>query len=212
MKTKIKSFITPIWLLSVTILITIYLAWGLYWFEIDWLKLMDQVIIGKAELWNNFNELMSYLTNPFVSTLNMPDFPSSDSGLGHFQDVKHLFHLVQVLVVLLAYPAGRFLRQNIKNKTIVLYHRTYTVLALLPIVIGVMGLLIGFDAFFTLFHQVLFPGDSSWLFNPYTDPIIEVLPEDYFLHCFILFFIFYELIFGGLALYCKHNLKRDSYA
>ena len=57
-------------------------------------------------------------------------------------------------------------------------------------------MLIGFDQFFTLFHQVLFVGDATWLFDPYKDPIILALPEDYFLHAFLIFFVLYEGAFG----------------
>ncbi len=47
MRTKIEAVLTPIWLLALSILVTIYLAWGFYYFDIDWMHLMDYVIIGK---------------------------------------------------------------------------------------------------------------------------------------------------------------------
>ena len=72
-------------------------------------------------------------------------------------------------------------------------------LAILPVLIGVVGVFLGFDEFFTLFHEALFPGDSSWLFNPILDPIINVLPEEYFLQCFVIFFIIYEGIMVSLT-------------
>lgn len=40
-----------------------------------------------------------------------------------------------------------------------------------------------FSSFFVTFHHVLFPGKSNWLFNPYEDEIINVLPEQYFANC-----------------------------
>ena len=113
MRTRINAVLTPIWLLALSILVTIYLAWGFYYFDIDWMHLMDYVIIGKTELWHNFNVLMQYLTFPWVGHLAMPDFPSSESGLKHFHDVKWLFHLVQGLVILLAYPAATSLWRNV---------------------------------------------------------------------------------------------------
>ncbi|MDQ8821438.1 DUF1461 domain-containing protein, partial [Streptococcus ruminantium] len=42
----------------------------------------------------------------------------------------------------------------------------FFLLALAPVLVGLLGLSIGFDHFFTLFHFVLFPGDSTWLFDP----------------------------------------------
>ena len=62
MRTKIEAVLTPIWLLALSILVTIYLAWGFYYFDIDWMHLLDYVILGKTELWHNFNILMQYLT------------------------------------------------------------------------------------------------------------------------------------------------------
>ena len=115
MRTKIEAVLTPIWLLALSILVTIYLAWGFYYFDIDWMHLLDYVILGKTELWHNFNILMQYLTFPWVGHLSMPDFPSSESGLKHFHDVKWLFHLVQVLVILLAYPALTFLWHSCRS-------------------------------------------------------------------------------------------------
>ena len=84
MRTKIEAVLTPIWLLALAILVTIYLAWGFYYFDIDWMHLLDYVIIGKTELWHNFNVLMQYLTFPWVGRLAMPDFPSSESGSSIF--------------------------------------------------------------------------------------------------------------------------------
>ena len=94
-----------------------------------------------------------------------------------------------------------------------LHQRAFTLAAILPIIIAVAGLLIGFDQFFTLFHEALFPGDSSWLFNPATDPIIWILPEEYFMHCFIIFFVAYEVMMLSLVAIARkqlnHHLKNN---
>ena len=78
---------------------------GLCYFDIDWMHLLDYVISWQDRALAHFNILMQYLTFPWVGHLSIPDFPSSESGLKHFHDVKWLFHLVQGLVILLAYPA-----------------------------------------------------------------------------------------------------------
>ena len=111
MKTKIWIFSTWLWLLSLAVLVAIYGAWLIYPLEIDWLKLSLQVTITKDELLKNFNILMTYLTNPLSHRLVMPDFHSSASGLKHFHDVKHLFHLAQAVFVILLYPSWRFLKK-----------------------------------------------------------------------------------------------------
>lgn len=53
----------------------------------------------------------------------------------------------------------------------------------LPLVLGLVGVFIGFEQFFTLFHQILFVGDDTWLFDPAKDPVILILPENFFLAC-----------------------------
>ncbi|MGT2828266.1 TIGR01906 family membrane protein [Streptococcus hillyeri] len=199
MKTRLYAYLTVLWLLAMAVLGTIYGAWLLYPLEVDWLKLTNQVIITKAELLHNFNVLMVYLTSPFSQVLDMPDFPSSASGLKHFADVKLLFHLTQVIAILTTLPALLFF----KSKDNIFHQKVFLGAAFVPVVVGLMGVMIGFENFFTLFHQVLFPGDSSWLFNPATDPIIWVLPETFFLHCFILFFALYESLMLGLFFWCR---------
>ncbi|MEI3009182.1 MAG: DUF1461 domain-containing protein [Streptococcus thermophilus] len=82
----------PIWLLALSILVTIYLAWGLYYFDVNWMHLLNYVVIGKSNLWHNFNVLMRYLTFPWVGRLAMPDFPVvGEWYCKHFHDVKWLF-------------------------------------------------------------------------------------------------------------------------
>ena len=114
MRSNIEAVLTPIWLLALSILVTIYLAWGFYYFDVDWMHLLNYVVIGKSDLWHNFNVLMRYLTFPWVGRLAMPDFPSSESGLKHFHDVKWLFHLVLIIMPPPAPPAVSFLWRNVK--------------------------------------------------------------------------------------------------
>ena len=130
---------------------------------------------------------MDYLINPFSQDLQMPDFRSSAAGLHHFAVVKNLFHLVQI-VALVTLPSFYFFVKGIVKKGFLsLFSKGILTLVVLPLVIGLGGVLIGFDQFFTLFHQILFVGDDTWLFDPAKDPVILILPETFFLHAFLLF-------------------------
>ncbi|AWN19159.1 TIGR01906 family membrane protein [Streptococcus sobrinus] len=207
MKEKVKLAGFALWLLSLAILLTIYLAWILYPLENHWLKLASLRGLTERQLLHNFSQLMNYLTLPWVTKLKMSDFPSSADGLAHFRDVKHLFHLDQAVFLLGLVPSWLYLKRQLRTKSLWLSSRLFVGLAVLPVLLGLLASLIGFDQFFTLFHHLLFPGATNWLFNPYTDPIIWVLPEDYFLHCFILFFLLYEIIMLGLFWLGKRSLK-----
>ena len=200
MKTKFTFVGSLFFLLSLTILLTIYLAWLLYPQEISWLNLTNRVHLQPQTIQHNFNVLMDYLTNPFSQQLEMPDFPSSTSSIHHFVVVKGLFHLAQVVAIVTLPIFYLFWKQVILKGFLPLYRRALLIILSLPLVLGLVGVFIGFEQFFTLFHQILFVGDDTWLFDPAKDPVILILPENFFLHAFLLFFCLYELIFGFLYL------------
>ena len=200
MKTKFTFVGSILFLLSLAILSTIYLAWLIYPQEISWLNLTNRVHLQPQTIQHNFNDLMDYLTNPLNQALEMPDFPSSASGIHHFAVVKGLFHLAQGVALVTLPIFYLFWKQVIQKGFLSLYRRGILIMLSLPLVLGLFGVLVGFEQFFTLFHQILFVGDDTWLFDPAFDPVILILPEDFFLHAFLLFFCLYELIFGFLYL------------
>ena len=207
MKTKLTFGGSLLFLLSLSILLTIYLAWFIYPQEISWLNLINRVHLQPQTIQHNFNVLMDYLTNPLSQVLEMPDFPSSASGIHHFTVVKGLFHLAQGVAVVTLPLFYLFWKQVIHKGFLPLYRRGLLIILSLPLVLGLIGIFIGFDQFFTLFHQILFVGDDTWLFDPAKDPVILILPEDFFLHAFLLFFCLYELIFGFIYLLSR-KIKR----
>ena len=152
-----------LWLVATVILGTILVAWMIYPMEISWLRIQNRTGLTPAVIQKNFQILMQYLTSPFTWKLEMPDFPSSPDGLHHFQAVKYLFHLTQTLFLVLLPVAIRFIRTVMRKGYAGLYRRLFGGMVLLPIVIGGVTLFIGFDQFFTLFHQVLFVGDATWI-------------------------------------------------
>ena len=208
MKTKLTFGGSLLFLLSLSILLTIYLAWLIYPQEISWLNLSNRVPFQPQTIQHNFNVLMDYLTNPLNQALKMPDFPSSASGIHHFAVVKGLFHLAQGVAVATLPVFYLFWKQVIQKGFLSLYRRGLLIMLSLPLVLGLVGVFIGFEQFFTLFHQILFVGDDTWLFDPAKDPVILILPEDFFLHAFLLFFFLYELIFGFVYLISWKKLQK----
>ena len=207
MRDKLRFSASVLCLLAAAILLTIYLAWLFYPLEISYFALPDKVHLKAETIQFNFNILLNYLTNPFSQKLAMPDFHSSAAGLHHFQAVKYLFHLAQA-VFLLTFPSLIFfIKKVVKKEVLALYQRNLFILSLLPFVMICLAGLIGFNNFFTLFHQVLFVGDNTWLFDPAKDPVIWILPEEFFMHAFILFALLYEGIF--LSLYFLSRKTRS---
>lgn len=66
----------------------------------------------------------------------------------------------------------------------------FTILYGLPLLL-LFIIFISFDRLFILFHQILFTNDY-WLFDPQLDPIINVLPESYFMILFVVAILIYE--------------------
>ena len=67
---------------------------------------------------------------------------------------------------------------------------------------------IDFDTTFLIFHRLFFDNDY-WLFDPITDPVINILPSAFFLHCAIL--IIAVILLGSLVMYLVYlHLKKHS--
>ena len=203
MRDRLRFLASILCLLAAVILLTIYLAWLLYPMEISYFALSDKVHLKAETIQYNFNILMNYLTNPFSQKLVMPDFRSSAAGLHHFQAVKYLFHLAQAIFLITLPALIFFIKKVVKKGFLALYQRSLFILSVLPFVMICLAGLIGFNNFFTLFHQVLFVGDNTWLFDPAKDPVIWILPEEFFMHAFILFALLYEGIFLSLYFFSR---------
>lgn len=184
-----------LWVIAAAVILTILLAIPLFAVEMSIFHLSAIAGLSDASLWHNYLVLMNYLLNPFVGHLAFPDFVSSSNGLKHFAEVKGLFMLTWALVLVLLPAFVIFVKENLR----IIFHNGLRVFMIVPLAFGIIAGLIGFDNFFVYFHEILFR-DSTWLFDPTLDPIINVLPEQFFMHCFILFGVIYELIF-----YCLYK-------
>lgn len=184
-----------LFIVSFAIALTINLT-PLYAFDIDYLDISQKVGLSKDVLMENYRVLLNYLNLPWVSELNFPDFPSSESGLFHFYEVKRLFILDYALALITAVGSFFYIRYIKKNQLFWKLVRPFQAGIAIPFVVFFM-IAVNFDQLFVTFHKLFFNNDA-WLFNPSTDPIILALPETFFMHCFILAFVLIEiqLVFG----------------
>ncbi|MDT2614528.1 TIGR01906 family membrane protein [Enterococcus dongliensis] len=193
-------------LLTLAITLTINARW-LYQFDVERLRLLDETFLSKKELLDNFDQLMSYLNLPWVEKLHMSDFPVSTSGAQHFYEVKRLFLLNYGLLAVTILPSFFYLRHLIRQKRLWTLVQPFQIAVAVPVVVAFL-MAVNFDQFFVLFHGVLFNNDA-WIFNPVTDPIITVLPETFFFHCFILFFVLVEIFYFLPIYFGKRALKKE---
>lgn len=194
-----------LFLISLAVTLTINFR-PLYVLDATRYGLADVAGVSLDTLLKNYDVLMRYLNDPFVKELTMPDFPSSVSGAFHFYEVKRLFLLAYGILAATVIPSIFYLRHLKKTKRFWTFKQPFFLAAAVPVLIGFL-MALGFDRFFIAFHELFFNNDD-WLFDPRTDPIINVLPEQYFMHCFILFFVLIELFFLGCYLLGRRSLKR----
>lgn len=165
----------------------------LYSWTLKWYHVLATVNMSKIQLMHNYHQLIYYLSFSWIKHLKMTDFPSSSAGLQHFADVKNLFMLNEVVLVISGVIFFFFIRELIKTKSLWQVIRPLQIAAVVPILVAVM-MSISFNQFFIVFHELLFRNDD-WMFDPQKDPIINALPEEFFLQCFVLVFIFIECFY-----------------
>lgn len=138
-----------------------------------------------------FDDVMDYCLG------KRPDFAAgvlsfSQEGASHFADVRVLFLLdIRLLAVSLAALLALYLLRRRKGMALCRFGGrgpgfwAACGLGGLFVVIGGLAAL-DFDRAFTVFHTIFFPGKDNWLFDPMTDPVILILPEEFFRSCAIL--------------------------
>lgn len=205
-KTRVIKWLTAIslflFILSVSILFVIFYR-PLYSMAIGWFDIESMTGLSKLQLESNYQQLMDYLTKPWVSQLVMTNFPSSEQGLFHFHEVKRLFMVDYVVVVVtlgIVYYGAKWLQ---KEGKLWLLLNPLKLLLMLPFVVLTMVVFF-FDSLFVLFHKVFFNNDA-WIFDVRTDPVIAALPQDFFLVCFAAVFILLML-----GLFLAHTAIKNS--
>ncbi len=174
--------------LTTSIGLPIYIR-SFYYGHITALDLPAQSGYTYEEIREAYDEVLDYLTKPGLE-FSAGVMAFSPEGAAHFEDCKVLFDLNAA--VLLASGAVLlvmlFLRRRFGPYYLGRMPAAFwsgVAVIVIPIVVGALAAT-DFDRAFTVFHHIFFPGKDNWLFNPYTDAIIRVLPQDFFMNCAIL--------------------------
>lgn len=208
MKFKISDifigFIFTLLFISIGAILSINFR-GLYYFDVDFLNIPENTGVERNVIIENYDALIDYNSPFFQGDLEFPTLPASPEGLQHFVEVKNIF-------VALYYIAGITLILAVliifykKRKRDYRYLLISSIMVIVIPTIVAIGCAINFDAAFVIFHKIFFR-NNYWLFDPYTDPIINFLPDTFFLHCLIIILGFVFLGSFILFLFSK-KLKR----
>ena len=184
------SFILVISLAVLTITISIGLPIYIRDFYFAFVKITDLPTVSGYSyevIETAFNELMDFLIlNKEFATGALK---YSEEGKNHFIDVKFLFDLnfyglvISFIVTLFIGILNKCKVIKIK-KLFDLHPMFYSsiIVILIPLIVGYFCLL-DFDKAFTVFHHIFFPGKENWVFDPYYDEIINILPQEFFASC-----------------------------
>lgn len=163
-----------------------------------------------------FNDVMDYCTG-LTDNFSAGILTWSESGAAHFADVRKLFILdlgiLAISLVTIVLLTILIKKLKLSNETLLKHRPSFwsaIVLIGMALVIG-LAILIDFDSAFTLFHKILFRGKDNWVLFYLSDPIILLLPEQFFMNCGL-------LVLSLIAFWCcisvykdrrlRHNLNR----
>ena len=151
----------------------------LYYFDIHHLKLVENTRYTYQQIKENYQILIHYQSIFYQGKLVFKDFIMSIVCLLTFCTTSYLVY------------------RQIKQKEYRFFKLTAILTIVIPLILGFFAF-IDFDRLFVMFHQLVFSNDY-WLFNPRLDPIINILPENFFMHCFIL--IVFIVLFSAFICY-----------
>ena len=175
-----------------------------FYLHLDPYQLTEAVGLTAEEIKTAYNEMMDFCIG-LSDSFSAGALPYSAEGASHFADVRKLFILdlaVLTVSLLLLIPLLVFSRK----KALRLGGHTPGFWS--SVGLGVSFLVIGglvaldFDRAFVVFHQMFVPGKDNWIFDWRTDPIITMLPAEFFRNCAI-------VIFAVILISCGVLIGRD---
>jgi integral membrane protein (TIGR01906 family) len=156
----------------------------LYYMDIKTLHIEAFSGLTKDVILQNYNALIDYSSPFYRGNLAFPTLPASASGLSHFAEVKVLFTDFYILGAI-TLVMGIFIiihKSKVKDYSYLLVSAITAIV--LPLLLSIF-MSLDFDRTFIIFHKIFF-NNSDWLFDPVTDPVINILPDAFFMHCAIL--------------------------
>lgn len=206
LRLKISNYLQAIvlflTLIALWIAITINFTPLYHWFVVHD-KLAQVAGMSVNKLMHNYQTLLNYLNFPWQKHL-VTDFAMSASGRQHFSDVKQLFLLDYGVLIIGLGLSGWIIYRLARDKNLWCLLNPLRNLMILMVFLLIL-MLCNFESFFIHFHELLFTNDD-WLFDPLTDPIINVLPSSFFMACFGLFFAGFLLSMTVLLWRAKKDL------
>ncbi len=177
----------------------------LYYFDIDYLNISELSGLSEDDIKLNYDYLIDYNLNKNVSEFKLPTLKSSPQGKIHFEEVRNIFQNINKLakLLLVVFLVGIIL--SVKNKNIKILKTTSITLIIMPLLLTV-PILLNFEKSFIIFHKLLFRNDY-WIFNPNLDPVINILPDEFFFHSGMMILIL--ILLASILLFVMYRLYKS---
>lgn len=177
-------------IICISVTITV-LARPLYYFDIEYLEIPWRSGISAEACRLNYDTLIDYNLLGGDEELVFPTLKMSETGRIHFEEVKEIFinmQLVSIAGIVALVGFTLYIKRKGPQNSILLWMKyTFPVTMIVALAVG-LAMAIDWQWAFTTMHEIFFDNDY-WIFNAYTDPVIKILPEEFFFHCGILIVI-----------------------
>ncbi len=178
----------------------------LYYFDIDYLNIPMSSGLSKEEIKKNYDYMIDYNLGKENKEFELPSIKSSKDGKFHFEEVRDIFQNIDKVLNISILLSILGIVINLINKNIEIFKTTSKALIIIPI-ISMLPLIVNFQGSFVLFHKIMFDNDY-WIFDPDLDPVITILPEQFFFHAGIMILLL--IIIASLINYLIYRiLKRE---
>lgn len=210
LKDILFSFYLLISSLVLAVIVTLNISPIIYSLFIKLNRIPNYNNLSSEEILNDYNNIIHYLNSPSEEVLKFKNFKISPIGEFHFLEVKEIFSSIYliglaclILGIILFILSKKFkLKISLKAFNIFFYEVLFIFISL------ILSFYLNFSKVFTIFHKIFFNNDY-WIFDPNKDPIINVLPESYFL--FLAIFILFLVIIFSIISKIFYNLKKHKH-
>lgn len=156
---------------------------------------------------DNYDILIAYQSVFYQGPLVFKDFTMSQGGKIHFEEVKVIFESIQIIMIISLCTSVFLVWRELKEGEFRFFKLTAIITIVLPVIIAALAA-IDFNQAFIIFHKIIFRNDF-WIFDATTDPIITILPQEFFMHCLIMIIVC--VLFGVMICYSLYIWKKNQY-
>ena len=154
-----------------------------YRYAIHKYELNNYTGLSTEILMDNYKRMIYYVQNPFIKELILNKVPMSNFGKIHFFEVKQIFMVLYIISIIffsiMIFKIVTNKNNDLVKRSIKSFNNSVNIIALIFISVSI-AVAIDFDKTFYFFHKIFFR-NNYWIFDPVADPVINALPEEFFM-------------------------------